>query len=78
MASGWLRKATLTNPTNQTTGKCQPHRSYTEITGVPKLISTMEDYLTDFNATSKRPMNLAMFLFAVEHVSRICRWAEGA
>ena len=23
----------------------------------------------DFNATSKRPMNLAMFLFAVEHVS---------
>lgn len=22
---------------------------------------------------SKRPMNLAMFLFAVEHVSRICR-----
>jgi dynein heavy chain len=33
----------------------------------------MEDYLLDFNSTSKRPMNLAMFLFAVEHVSRICR-----
>ncbi len=36
-------------------------------------MTTMEEYLTDFNATSKRPMNLAMFLFAVEHVSRICR-----
>lgn len=33
----------------------------------------MEDYLADHNGTSKRPMNLAMFLFAVEHVSRICR-----
>eukprot|EP00798_Chlamydomonas_sp_ICE-L_P012762 gene12762-16013_t len=33
----------------------------------------MEEYLVDFNSISKRPMNLAMFLFAVEHVSRICR-----
>jgi dynein heavy chain len=48
-------------------------RSYTEIADVQKLISVVEDYLKDFNATSKRPMNLAMFLFAVEHVSRICR-----
>jgi dynein heavy chain len=37
------------------------------------LVSTMEEYLRDHNGTSKRPMNLAMFLFAVEHVSRICR-----
>ena len=34
-----------------------------------RLLSAMEEYLVDFNATSKRPMNLAMFLFAVEHVS---------
>ena len=27
----------------------------------------------DHNATSKRPMPLAMFLFAVEHVARITR-----
>lgn len=33
----------------------------------------MEEYLMDFNGTSKRPMNLAIFLFAVEHISRICR-----
>jgi hypothetical protein len=29
--------------------------------------------LVDHNATSKRPMNLAIFLYAVEHISRICR-----
>jgi dynein heavy chain, axonemal len=45
----------------------------TQVTNIPKLLSTMEDYLRDFNGMSKRPMNLAMFLFAVEHVSRICR-----
>lgn len=27
----------------------------------------------DHNAMSKRPMNLAIFLYAVEHVSRISR-----
>lgn len=27
----------------------------------------------DHNAMSKRPMNLAMFLYAVEHISRIAR-----
>ena len=43
------------------------------MTDVPKLLTTMEEYLMDFNNTSKRPMNLAMFLFAVEHVSRVCR-----
>ena len=37
------------------------------------LLTTMEEYLHDHNGTSKRPMNLAMFLFAVEHISRICR-----
>jgi dynein heavy chain len=33
----------------------------------------MEEHLLDFNSLSKRPMNLAMFLYAVEHVSRIAR-----
>ncbi|KAJ9535032.1 hypothetical protein QJQ45_029705, partial [Haematococcus lacustris] len=52
---------------------CAWRSRYCEITDVPKLLGVMEEYLVDFNATSKRPMNLAMFLFAVEHVSRICR-----
>ncbi|CAD7701708.1 unnamed protein product [Ostreobium quekettii] len=50
-----------------------PERKYREISDVDELLSAMENYLFDYNATSKRPMNLAMFLFAVEHVSRICR-----
>lgn len=33
----------------------------------------MESYLADHNGMSKRPMNLALFLFALEHVARICR-----
>jgi dynein heavy chain len=32
----------------------------------------MEDLLNDHNATSKRPMKLAMFLCAAEHISRAC------
>jgi dynein heavy chain len=46
---------------------------YDEVTDIPQLIAKMEEYLVDFNGMSKRPMNLAMFLYAVEHVSRICR-----
>jgi dynein heavy chain len=48
-------------------------RKYDEIKNIPQLIKQIESYLTDFNGVSKRPMNLAIFLFAVEHVSRICR-----
>ncbi|DBA76763.1 TPA: hypothetical protein ACH3X2_008790 [Trebouxia sp. C0005] len=53
--------------------KAPEERDYAEVVDVPALITTMEGYLVDHNGMSKRPMNLAMFLFAVEHVSRICR-----
>ena len=33
----------------------------------------MESYLEDYNAISKVPMNLVMFKFAIEHVSRVSR-----
>eukprot|EP00899_Mesostigma_viride_P020786 jgi/Mesvir1/28709/Mv19680-RA.1 len=48
-------------------------REYGEVSDIPALLKTMDNYLTDYNGMSKRPMNLAIFLFAVEHVSRICR-----
>jgi hypothetical protein len=49
-------------------------RAYSQVPDASAAVSSIEEALTDFNATSKRPMHLAMFLFAVEHVSRICRW----
>jgi dynein heavy chain len=50
-----------------------PERKYAEIQDVPKVLSTLEEYLADFNGLSKRPMNLAIFLYCAEHISRICR-----
>lgn len=65
----------LTRSLTQRLRHCPPSSlcRYAEVQDVAKLIHTVEDYLRDHNGMSKRPMNLAMFLFAVEHVSRICR-----
>ncbi|GMH41668.1 hypothetical protein BSKO_09578 [Bryopsis sp. KO-2023] len=48
-------------------------RPYSEVIDIGPLISKMEEFLVDHNSTSKQAMNLAMFLYAVEHVSRVCR-----
>ncbi|MEW5313906.1 MAG: hypothetical protein WDW38_005438 [Sanguina aurantia] len=48
-------------------------RSYDEVTDITLLFARVEESLVDHNATSKRPMSLAVFLYAVEHVSRCCR-----
>lgn len=44
-----------------------------DLQDVNQVLAKMEEFLIDHNATSKRPMNLAIFLYAVEHTSRICR-----
>ncbi|KAJ0398628.1 hypothetical protein P43SY_007486 [Pythium insidiosum] len=46
---------------------------YEEITDVDKLQGQVEEYLNDYNAESSAPMQLVMFMNAIEHVSRIAR-----
>jgi dynein heavy chain len=46
---------------------------YNEIEDLDKLKTTVEEYLSDYNAESKSPMPLVMFLNAIEHVSRVSR-----
>lgn len=38
-----------------------------------QLLTVTQEYLSDYNATSKAPMDLALFSFALEHIVRICR-----
>jgi hypothetical protein len=45
----------------------------TLLQSVPEVLARMDDFLNDHNAMNKRPMKLAMFLYAAEHISRACR-----
>ena len=47
-------------------------RLYDEITDMKEVVTRLEEY-RDYNGMSKSPMNLAMFLYAAEHVARIAR-----
>lgn len=49
------------------------NRPYQIVDDLKKFIKKIEDYLEDYNAGSKHPMKLVMFLDACDHVSRICR-----
>ncbi|GFR45764.1 hypothetical protein Agub_g7181 [Astrephomene gubernaculifera] len=48
-------------------------RVYMEVKDQSALTRVVNEYLADFNATSKKPMNLVIFQFALEHIARICR-----
>ena len=47
--------------------------TYQEVTEYDALKNVVAEYLDDFNASSKKPMHLVLFLFALEHVCRIAR-----
>ncbi|XP_017878877.2 dynein heavy chain 3, axonemal [Ceratina calcarata] len=48
-------------------------RLYDEVVDLDDLQEKMEYYLTEYNMLSKTPMNLVLFRFAVEHISRVSR-----
>ena len=49
------------------------NRAYQIINDLPAMVRKIEEYLEDYNSTSKSPMKLILFLDACDHVARICR-----
>ncbi|KAJ3073863.1 Dynein heavy chain 7, axonemal [Podochytrium sp. JEL0797] len=49
------------------------NKAYDEIDDLNELSVFMDKQLSDYNAMSKKPMDLVMFRFAIEHISRISR-----
>ncbi|XP_012251165.2 dynein axonemal heavy chain 7-like isoform X2 [Athalia rosae] len=48
-------------------------RQYQEVEELDDLRVIVEAYLAEFNSMTKKPMNLVLFRFAIEHLSKICR-----
>jgi dynein heavy chain, axonemal len=54
-------------------GNPEGKRTYEEMKDPAAIIEVCNGFLEDFNATSKKPMQLVLFLYMIEHIVRICR-----
>ncbi|KAG7211512.1 hypothetical protein KM043_010780 [Ampulex compressa] len=54
-------------------GAAKEHRSYEEITDIPKIRSILQDYLEDYCFTVGRDTKIIFFMDAIEHVCRLAR-----
>ncbi|XP_014484361.1 PREDICTED: dynein heavy chain 7, axonemal-like [Dinoponera quadriceps] len=48
-------------------------RLYQEVSDLDQLRDIVETYLNEYNSMTKKPMNLVLFRFAIEHLSKIAR-----
>ena len=48
-------------------------RAYEEMKNLDNVIQVCNTYLEYYNSVSKKPMELVLFLFMIEHITRICR-----
>ena len=49
------------------------NKRYMEVEDMDELGIVVQDFLNEYNSISKAPMNLVLFGFAIEHLSKICR-----
>ena len=55
------------------TGIDLDNRPYILVVDLKDMVKKIEGYLEDYNAGTKHPMKLVMFLDACDHVNRVCR-----
>lgn len=55
-----------------------PFKEYVRIDEPLNLVSKFDDYLSVYNVTYPKTMNLVFFMDAISHLSRICRILRSA
>lgn len=74
LMNGYARSSQSSQLLNDVLGrKPRIFQVYEEVKDPENLQNVVEDYLGEYNAESKQPMQLVMFADAIDHVARISR-----